>query len=53
MPFFFRASTKGERRAQRALAAAGLGVNQEELAQRRQRVALEMSVAGQMLPPPK
>ena len=48
--FFFRASTKGERRAQRALAAAGIGGDQEELAQRRH-VAQEMSVAGKAAPP--
>ena len=46
--FFFRASTKGERRAQRSLAAAGIGGDQQELADRRQRVALEMSLAGQL-----
>ena len=46
--FFFRASTKGERRAQRSLAAAGIGGDEQELAHRRQRVALEMSVAGQL-----
>ena len=46
--FFFKASTKGERRAQRALAAAGGGGDREELARRRQRVAHEMSVAGQV-----
>ena len=48
LAFFFRSSTKGERRAKRGLAAAGLGLGGEqlphaELAHRRQHVALELS----------
>lgn len=46
LAFFFRASTKGERRAKRQLAAAGLGGEElppAELAHRRQHVALELS----------
>lgn len=44
--FFFRASTKGERRVQRGLAAtSGNAVHDEELAQRRHQVALELSMA--------
>ena len=46
--FFFRASTKGERRAQRALRGWADG---EELATRRHRVALELSAAGQFEAP--
>jgi hypothetical protein len=46
--FFFRASSKGERRAQRGLAAAGIGGDQQVIAHRRQSVAIEMSLAGQL-----
>ena len=48
LAFFFRGSAKGERRAQRALAAAGVGrgADQEAIAQRRRHVALEMSAAS-------
>lgn len=45
LAFFFRASTKGERRAKRHLAAAGLGgeeLTPAELAHQRQHVALEL-----------
>ena len=43
LAFFFRASTKGERRAKRGLGAAGGGAENLELAHRRQHVALELS----------
>ena len=45
--FFFRPSSKGERRAKRGLAAAGAALDHAELAERRTNVALEMSAAGQ------
>ena len=41
--FFFRASSKGERRAKRSLAAAGIEAEENELARRRRHVALELS----------
>ena len=42
--FFFRASTKGERRAKRGLSAAALASGvEDELARRRRHVALELS----------
>ena len=42
--FFFRASTKGERRAKRGLSAAVLASGvEDELARRRRHVALELS----------
>ena len=41
--FFFRASTKGERRAKRLLAAEGIAGDEQALAVRRQRVVHDMS----------
>ncbi|KAL3915650.1 MAG: hypothetical protein SGPRY_007138 [Prymnesium sp.] len=46
LAFFFRSSIKGERRAKRGLAAAGILDDQGMLAQKRRLVAAELSTTG-------
>jgi hypothetical protein len=48
--FFFRASTKGERRAKRALDAEGGGGAGDELAQRRKSIATKLGHVPETLP---
>ena len=43
LAYFFRASTKGERRAKRSLAGGSVDDEDEELAHRRKSVATELS----------